>query len=417
MNKKTQTTERSQGRASRMAIPAGVLLILLLLLARAFSTAATAAGTPAHTAYLPLAAYTGPWAQAVGPGFDQPTSVANAGDPRLFIVERAGRVKVLQPDGRVSTFLDISEQVIDSRGEYGMFDIAFHPDFRTPGAPGQGLFYVSYTTGTDDGVVINVYFEVARFRVSSNPDVADKASKAVLFSLKQSFDVHKGGGMDFDRRDHQLYVGHGDDRLLLIAQDFSKAKGKVFRLDVDKVPPDVTGDARAYAEDEVWAIGLRNPWRIDVNEATNQIFVGEVGDQRWEELNIVPLSARYFNYGWPCREGPDPIPEANDLPQCQNASRFQKAVFQYRHKDGSGRCAIIGGKVYRPIGNPNDGRYIFADMCTGEIWALRIGTDQVTRLGSLPQLDMPVSIGEDYQGILYLATASTNAPIYRLSIP
>lgn len=417
MNTKTQTSARFQVHAARLAIPAGVLLIMLLLLARAFSKEVTASGTITYKSYVPLAAYSGLWAQAVGPGFDQPTSVANAGDPRLFIVERAGRVKVLQPDGRVSTFLDISNQVIASRGEYGMFDIAFHPDFRTPGAPGQGLFYVSYTTGSDNGEVINVFFEVARFRVSSNPDVADRASKAVLFSLKQSFDVHKGGGMDFDQRDNQLYVGHGDDRLLLIAQDFRKSKGKVFRLDVDKVPPDVTGDARPYVEDEIWATGLRNPWRIDVNEATNQIFVGEVGDQRWEELNIVPLAVRYFNYGWPCKEGPDFIPEANDLPQCQNANRFKNAVFQYPHKDGSGRCAIIGGKVYRPIGNPQDGRYIFSDMCTGEIWALRIGTDQVTRLGSLTQLDPPVSIGEDYQGMLYLATASTSAPIYRLSIP
>lgn len=350
----------------------------------------------------------------LGNGFQQATAVTHAGDDRLFVVERPGRIKILHPDGRVTLFLDISDHVISHRGEYGMYDVAFHPNYAN-----NGFFYVTYTTGRHEGNTIDVHFVVARFRVTADPNVADPRSETRLFYEKQSFDVHKGGGLDFDKRDNYLYVGHGDDRLLLIAQDIRSPKGKIFRLRVDDAPAEDVFDATFSVSDEVWAMGLRNAWRFDVDEPSEQIYIGEVGDLLWEEINIAPLLAPHFNYGWPCIEGPVVIPEANDIPQCQNPEHFVRAVYEYPHRDGSGRCAVIGGYVYRPVENPNDGRFIFGDMCTREVFALhKPGPQwQVDPLGTLAELDFLTSFGEDRFGNLYLTTGSDFAPIYRLYIP
>jgi glucose/arabinose dehydrogenase len=384
---------------------------LILIVSRIPQTA----GQEGASVYLPILA--SPPASILtvtplGDGFEQVTSITHAGDARLFVVERAGRIKILHPDGRITLFLDISDRVLWNRGEYGLFDAAFHPDYAN-----NGFFYVSYTTGFDDGVTLDVHFVVARFRVTADPNVANPGSETRLFYEKQSFDVHKGGGLDFDKRDNYLYVGHGDDRLLLIAQDIRSPKGKIFRLKVDDAP---ANDVATYIlSDEVWAMGLRNPWRFDVDEPSGQIYIGEVGDLLWEEVNIAPLAAQYFNYGWPCMEGPIVIPEANDIPQCQNPENFVRAVYEYSHQDGSGRCVIIAGKVYRPVSNPSDGRFIFGDMCTREVFALFKPGDtwQVDLLGTLNELEFLFTFGEDYQGNLYVGTGYSPAPIYRLNIP
>jgi hypothetical protein len=163
---------------------------------------------------------------------------------------------------------------------------------------------------------------------------------------------------------------------------------------------------------------LRNPWRIDVDPLSETIFVGEVGDQLWEEVNIVPLSVKGFNFGWPCMEGPVIIPEANDIPECKNPNNFARAIHEYAHRDGSNRCAIIGGKVNRPVGNPNDGRYIFADMCTREVFSLAYdaGGWERTLLGILND-ELISTIGEDRYGYQYIGTTAESGPIYRLYIP
>jgi glucose/arabinose dehydrogenase len=377
-------------------------------------------GQGAERSYLPVQTYDPPRFQAIplGQDFNLVTSITHAGDDRLFIAERAGRIKILHPDGRITVFLDITNQVISSRGEYGFFDVAFHPGYTDPNSPGYGLFYVIYTTGYDiDFDNRDVRTILSRFRVSSNPDVADRASETIIMREKQSFDVHKGGGMDFDKRNNMLYVGVGEDRLLLIAQDSRSPKGKVVRFDVDRVPSDFVGDFSGQISDEIWAYGLRNPWRIDVDELGNNIYVGEVGDQRWEEVNLVPLQVNGYNYGWPCMEGPERIPEANDIPQCQ--TNFQPAIDQYPHRDGLGRCAVIGGKVYRPAFNINDNRFIFGDMCTREVFSLlRVnGVWERTPMARLDTLALFSTFGEDRDGTLYLGTVADNGPIYRLNIP
>jgi glucose/arabinose dehydrogenase len=393
-----------------LAVVLGLILPVAVLGARSQQTKRTffpvAIGRPAFSM------------TPVGSGFTSVTEVTHAGDNRLFVAEQAGVVKILHPDGHITIFLDIRDKVISHRGEYGFFDIAFHPEYANPSAPGYGLFYVTYTSGFDDGVTLEVDFLISRFRVSADPNIADRATEAILLKEEQSFDVHKGGGMEFDPRDHMLYVGMGDDRLLLIAQSNKSPKGKIIRLAVDKVPPDFVGDGRVFLSDEIWAFGLRNPWRIDVDPLSNQIFVGEVGDALWEEVNVVPLGLKGLNYGWPCMEGPHIIPEANDIPECESPWLFKRAIHEYPHQDGSGRCAIIGGKVNRPYYAPTDNRFIFADMCTKEVFALagNAGVWERTLLGVLDDY-LISTIGEDVQGVQYIGTLNPAGPIYRLYIP
>lgn len=375
-------------------------------------------GQGGFQSYLPVQSYDPPrfMAAPLGGGFNLVTAITHAGDDRLFVAERAGRIKILHPDGRITTFLDIANQVISDRGEYGFYDVAFHPGYADPSSAGYGLFYVSYTTGYDiDFDNRNVRTIMSRFRVSDNPDVADRASETILFREEQSFDVHKGGELDFDKRNNMLYMGVGEDRLLLIAQSDRSPKGKIVRFDVDKVPGDATGDA--IISEEIWAFGLRNPWRFDVDELGNNLYVGEVGDLRWEEVNLVPLLVPGYNYGWPCMEGPERIPEANDIPEC--AQNFQPAIDQYSHRDGSGRCAVIGGKVYRPVTNVNDNRFFYGDMCTREIFSLlRVnGLWERTAVATLDDLALLSTFGEDRDGNLYLGTVASNGPIYRLTLP
>lgn len=397
-----------------------IILVLVMLISRLSPAAAVNSGTKQSTqAFVPLTFGAPAFSLIpVGSGFSLVTDVTHAGDDRLFIAERAGRVLILHPDGRITTFLDIRNQVISNRGEYGFFDITFHPGYRDPASPGYGYFYVSYTTGFDDGVTLDVTTHIDRFQISANPDIADPASQTTIFKEKQGFSVHKGGGMDFDPRDDQLYVGMGDDRQLLIAQSDRSPKGKIFRLDVNKVPRDVVGDGSSYVSKEIWAFGLRNPWRIDVDPLSDSIYVGEVGDQLWEEINLVPLAIKGYNYGWPCMEGPVVIPEANDIPECKSPSNFVRAIHEYAHRDGSNRCAVIGGKVNRPVNNPNDGRFIFADMCTREIFSLTYdqGTWQRDLLG-IHDGELITTIGEDRYGNLYIGTTAESGPIFRLIIP
>ena len=144
-----------------------------------------------------------------------------------------------------------------------------------------------------------------------------------------------------------------------------------------------------------------------------------MGDYLWEEINLASLAARGFNFGWPCMEGGFVFPETNEVPQCQSPWLFKRAIHEYPHKDGSGRCAVIGGKVNRPAHDPNDGRYIFADMCSLQLFSLaRDGNGQWQRtlLGVL-NTNLINTIGEDRHGYQYVGTAAESAPIYRLIIP
>ena len=393
--------------------------LLTLSLALILASRAAAVGSATARVFVPLAAGKAAFSATPLGVFNQATAITHAGDDRLFVAEREGRIKIIHPDGRTSVFLDIRHRVIATRGEYGFYDLAFHPDYADPAAPGYGFFYVSFTTKT--GPAANaVDLIVSRFRVSANPDLADPNSEAILIAEPQTDDIHKGGSMEFDPRDNRLYVGIGDDFKNVIAQDPTSLKGKLVRLAVDDVPRGLAGGQRASVAPEIWASGLRNPWRIDVDPVGDQILIGDVGDAHWEEVNRAPLSAPGTNFGWPCMEGPLVKPEFAGTAVCQNPARFQRAVHEYSHRDeNNNRCVVIGGKVNRPSFNPTDGRYIFADMCSREVFALGYDPDgswQRAMLGVVGD-DLIITIGEDRHGVQYVGTAAEAGAIYRLYIP
>ncbi len=344
-------------------------------------------------------------------GLSQPLSIAHAGDARLFVIEKAGRIRIVRPNGTVDPvpYLDITARVGDSSGEMGLLGLAFHPDYAS-----NGYFYVNYTTTVDDPRRTRI----SRFTVSASPDVADPASEDVLLTVDQPASNHNAGDIHFGP-DGFLYIPLGDggaDRGT--AQDMGTVLGKILRLDVDTA----SGNADCYGSgtghytvpasnpyldgagnscDEIWAVGFRNPWRSSFDRATGDFYLGDVGDGSYEEIDLQPVSSLGGeNYGWPCYEGnhvtswPGCGPSAHTLP-----------IFEYTHSDG---CAVTGGYVYRGSAYPPlVGRYLLADYCTGYLWDLA-PTDsgwQATKHTNEGSFGL-VAFGEDVAGELYVANIS-----------
>ena len=233
--------------------------------------------------------------------FNEPLDITNCGDDRLFIVEKSGYIWVLHSDGTRSLFLDIDERVNSVDGEQGLLGLAFHPDYAS-----NGYFYVHYNDEDDDAVI-------SRFSVnSSNPDLADSSTEMILIHAEQLTSVHNGGDLNFGP-DGYLYCGLGDGgggEAHNRPQDITdELLGKILRLDVDSaipygIPPDnpyvgITGD------DEIWAIGLRNPWRWSFDRLTGDMWIGDVGSTDWEEVDFQPAGVAGNNYGWKCWEAFD----------------------------------------------------------------------------------------------------------------
>lgn len=344
-----------------------------------------------------------------GKHIQQPVSVTHARDERLFIGQRTGEIVILHPNGSETIFLDISDRVVTNGSEFGFYDIAFHPLFEQ-----TGLFYVSYTSEISE----TVYLNISRFRVTGDPDVVDPATETILLQMEQTSPVHKGGSLDFDRRDHHLYAGIGEDWKSPYAQDPLLLNGKIVRFNVDRVPLDATGVITDIAPPELVSLGLRNPWRIDVDEQTNRLFIADVGSSAWEEINIQPLNGLVQNFGWPCREGPE---EGRDAPvgfECDPAAVFTDPAFAYAHEGG--RCAVIGGGVYRPASNPDDGRYMLADFCSREVMMLSEDATGLWTAANLGVADLPslvITAGTGPQGQKYLGAGVPIGPIYEVIVP
>lgn len=384
--------------------------VLLILTALALMMLAGLAGAgPTPTVYLPVTVGDRAFGvEPVGWGFYVATAITHAGDERLFVVERGGRIQILHPDGRETTFLNLAAQVISSPGEYGLFDLAFHPGYADPASPGRGFFYVSYT-GRDGG---QIYTYIARFHVSADPDTADPASETWLLKVPQNQIYHKGGELDFDPRTHELYAGLGEDTQPPNSQLLTTPKGKIIRLAVDDVPPDALGDATSLVTPEIVALGLRNPWRFDLDPTSGRLYVGDVGESTWEEVNVLALGEPPPNFGWPCREGPDAYAVFQNHPVCLGNPTFTLPVVSLAHADG--HCAVIGGKVIRPSHAP--AQFIYSDACSQQIFSLTQvdGVWQSTLLGDLDLPGLITTIGEDADGNLYLGNTASNEPIYRL---
>jgi len=350
-------------------------------------------------------------------GLSQPLFLTFApGDStRLYVVEKAGRIRVVRNDTLINRpILDITSRVRDLSNEQGLLGLAFHPQFA-----GNRIFYVNYSGEPDGGTVI------ARYRMSAlNPDSAVADSEQVVLQVPQFATNHNGGMIAFGPHDHYLYIGMGDggssndpgDR----AQNPDSLLGKMLRLDVDvdstyAVPPDNPFVIADTARHEIWAMGVRNPWRWSFDRETGDLWIADVGQGAREEVDWQSAgSAGGENYGWRLKEGTScNLPPTN----CDPGGVLDDPITQYGHTGG--RCAITGGYVYRGCAIPDlVGTYFYGDYCTGEVWSVRYDgvsiSDSTDRTGELGMADFNlVSFGEDAEGELYLV-AMGQGTVYRI---
>lgn len=341
----------------------------------------------------------------VATGLDQPVHLsAPAGDARLFVVEQPGRIRVVR-DGRLlpRPFLDIAAKV-GSGGERGLLSVAFHPRYAE-----NGLFFVDYTDRRGDT-------RIERYRASAAADTAGPASAALVLTVAQPYANHNGGHLLFGP-DGMLYVGMGDGGSAGDphgnGQDLGSLLGKLLRLDVDgaepyAVPRDNPFVGRAGARPEIWALGLRNPWRMAFDRHEGFLYIADVGQNQWEEVNAVRSGAAGLNYGWNRMEGT----HCFGLPLCGQVG-LTSPVLEYGHGDG---CSVIGGAVYRGRAVPAlSGRYVYGDYCSGWLRSFRLagGVAGERRQWRVRVPGNVLSFGEDAAGELYVMTGS--GTVYRLT--
>ncbi len=339
------------------------------------------------------------WAQYVG-GLSYPIDIKNAGDDRLFVVEQAGLIRIVTGGELLpEPFLDIRDRVNADGSERGLLGLAFHPDYHS-----NGFFYVNYT-----GVGGTTH--IARFSVGDDPNQANPSSEMDLLQVAQPYRNHNGGGLAFGP-DGYLYIGLGDGGSAGDpqgnAQRVDTLLGKLLRLDVDSAQPYAIPSDNPFANEagrpEIWAYGLRNPWRFAFDFPTGQLFIGDVGQGEWEEIDWqYPGAPAPANYGWNLREG------AHDY-RGGEAPDLVDPIAEYTHADG---CAVTGGGVVRDPGLPEwQGVYLYGDYCSGKIWGLLQGGGG-WHSGQL--FDTPFSItsfGVDRAGAVYLADYA--GALYRL---
>ncbi len=338
----------------------------------------------------------------VARGLDEPVHVAApAGDARLFVTEKGGRIRVIR-DGRLleRPYLDIARDV-STGGEQGLLSVAFHPRFRD-----NGRFYVNFTDRRGDTRVVG-------YRADPAADTADPASAALVLHVPQPYANHNGGHVLFGP-DGMLYVGMGDGGAggdpHGHAQDRRSLLGKLLRLDVDGGVPYAVPPGNPFAggrtRAEIWALGLRNPWRIAFDSGL--VYIADVGQNRWEEVNVAPADRGGLNYGWRTMEGA----HCYRNPFCGREGLVLPAV-AYDHDDG---CSVIGGVVYRGRAAPVlAGRYLYSDWCGGWLrsftWRNGAATDQ--RRWEIGNVGMVTSFGTDGSGEVYLVAA--NGIVYRIT--
>jgi glucose/arabinose dehydrogenase len=309
-----------------------------------------------------------------------PVAIANAGDgsKRLFVVEQEGIIRIydLANNTLLATpFLEITSEVDSAGNEQGLLGLAFHPEYGS-----NGQFYVYYTRDPGPGLDRSV---VARYTVSAgDPNVADTASAFTLLEFEQDAGNHNGGDLHFGA-DGYLYVASGDgggsNDEFRHAQDLNSLKGKLLRIDVDSsapandelcilvrnygIPPGNPFTGAFDGCDEILHFGLRNPWRFSFDGLTGEMYIGDVGQNQWEEIDLAQADETGTNFGWSCREG------AHDFAGDDCISAFKDPVLEYSH--GDGRCSVTGGYLYRGSSLSIYGHYVYGDYCTGQIWLAR----------------------------------------------
>jgi glucose/arabinose dehydrogenase len=337
-------------------------------------------------------------------GLKEPTFVAGApdGSKRYFVLERAGRVRVADANGQLlpTPFLDLAQDTSTSTEE-GLLGLAFDPAFTQ-----NGYIYIDYTAA-DTSV------RVMRYTVTADhPDQVDPATAQTVMEIPKQSKYHNGGTLAFGP-DGYLYISVGDDEQSEKAQDLSSIYGKILRLDVAAAQPYAIPPSNPFANQpgargEIWSYGFRNPWRFSFDRSTGDMWIGDVGDAKWEEIDMQPASSQGGeNYGWPILEGTECVIAEH----CHDAGLVAPLV-TYGHDMN---CAVMGGYVYRgQTAQGLAGSYLFGDLCTGGVFTLRGGADQGWKrleLGFQPiKID---SFGEDPTGEVYVVDMQGGV-IYRI---
>ena len=350
---------------------------------------------------------------------ERPVVITHAGDGsnRLFVAAQKGQIYSFannQTVKRADLFFDLSENVTykDNENEEGLLGLAFHPQFES-----THEFFLYYTTTAEPHLSI-----ISRFKtLPDNPGKGDPASEEVLMKIKQPFWNHNGGTLEFGK-DGMLYIALGDggkaDDPLKSAQDLSTWLGKILRIDVNNadpglpysIPKDNPFVNRTGARPEIYALGVRNPWRISFDRQTGDLWCADVGQNLWEEISLVTKGG---NYGWSDREATHPFgPTAKEA-----NSAMVEPIWEYPHTDAWGK-SITGGQVYRGTRvSKLQGYYLYGDYVTGKLWALKYDarTGKVTENRTIawpPSLPV-VTYGEDEEGDVYFTTVTSGGMIFR----
>ena len=333
-------------------------------------------------------------AELVASSFARPLDLQTPGDrSRLFVVEQGGRIRILRGRTVVPTpYLDITDRV--SLGiEKGLLGLAFHPRFAE-----NGRFFVNYTDAGDTTHIVE-------FRAGAGAETVDPSTERTLLEIEQPFDGHKAGQLAFGS-DGYLYISLGDGGSdgdpFGNGQNLGALLGKILRIDVDRgqpyaVPPDNPFVARPGARPEIWAYGFRNPWRFAFDRVTGDLFIGDVGQSRFEEINVERAPRRGGqNYGWNLTEG-------NSCYKATSCSRegITFPMIEYNHFEG---CSVTGGVVYRGCRMPGHaGTYFYGDFCTGFISSIRLDSgEQRDWTSQLGQRRLLTSFGVDADGEIYM---------------
>jgi len=369
-----------------------------------------------------------PWAKIkydrVVSGLDLPTFITNAGDDsnRLFVVEKAGRVKIVK-DGKIieDQFLDIRDRVRSAELERGLLSLVFHPNYSN-----NGKFFVYYTDLKGSATI-------SEFKVSNDPNKVLVDSERILLKIEELDIAHNGGQLQFGP-DGYLYIGTGDDGYPGDRWDNAQNKnvllGKILRIDVDSgkpysIPKSNPFTNTSQARDEIWAYGLRNPWRFSFDSKTGDMYIADVGEFKWEYIHFQPRESEGGeNYGWNYLEGFHEYRGPNyserfleyKVPENIDWQEITFPVVEYGHGDEG--CSITGGYVYRGVDYPNiDGTYLFSDFCSGKIWGLKkVKNSKWIWTEFLDTLFNVSTFGLDENGEIYFADFGKGG-IYKIISP
>ncbi|MEO8933011.1 MAG: PQQ-dependent sugar dehydrogenase [Xanthomarina sp.] len=352
-------------------------------------------------------------------GLSSPLGLKHAGDQRLFAVERGGLIKIINSDGTVNgtPYLNISSKVIAS-GEQGLLGVAFHPQYAS-----NGVFFINYVNTSGNTVI-------AKYVTNPpNSNTANAASEEILFTVTQPYTNHNGGNLDFGN-DGYLYIGLGDGGGSgdpnNNAQNLTTFLGKMLRIDVDNaqggniygIPADnpFPNAANPTALPEIWAYGLRNPWRFSFDSLTQDLWIADVGQNEIEEINRVSGNQAGLNYGWRCYEGNQTYNNSGD---CPDTSELTFPIAQYTHNsNGNFKCSITGGYIHRGTLQPHfNGWYFFADYCSNEIGILKNTGSTWNMTFTTPYVGNGwTTFGQDMNGELYIVGIDSGS-VFRITDP